>query len=477
MDINTPKSSLIVTNPIHPLEIKAGLNIDNLKDILEVILQKGCKAIHWDYGEIWLPEIENGILRCSDIAYINPELHKSLTQFHSRSLDWTFALGEGLPGRIWQTQTAEWIESLDAIDPSCYQRLGLAQASGLEAILGLPLSLNGAVVAILIFYNRNQTPKNPSLLAMMESLTQLGFLMQRQLSNAALKQQEQRFQLLVENIWDYGIYWLDSQGIIQSWNPGAEKLKGYQAHEIIGHHYSDFFNLEDKAAGLPEQILETAKQSGRYEGEGIRRRKDGSEFCAHVVVTALRDEHQNLLGFTKITQDITQEHQAVAQLKQREAMYSSLFQHSNDGIVIHDLEGNILDANNRLLDLLGYDYERLLKKKLPTLHPPAALEDCRNAIETVKTQGAVKFETYFQRSDNTLIPTEVSASLVTVDDRTVVQGVVRDITDRKRNEALLRQQLDKGNPTQQNCQSNSAVLGFRRCTPNHDARSSQLLKN
>ena len=443
MDINTPKSSLIVTNPTHPLEIKAGLNIDNLKDILEVILQKGCKAIHWDYGEIWLPEIENGILRCSDIAYINPELHKSLTQFHSRSLDWTFALGEGLPGRIWQTQTAEWIESLDAIDPSCYQRLGLAQASGLEAILGLPLSLNGAVVAILIFYNRNQTPKNPSLLAMMESLTQLGFLMQRQLSNAALKQQEQRFQLLVENIWDYGIYWLDSQGIIQSWNPGAEKLKGYQAHEIIGHHYSDFFNLEDKAAGLPEQILETAKQSGRYEGEGIRRRKDGSEFCAHVVVTALRDEHQNLLGFTKITQDITQEHQAVAQLKQREAMYSSLFQHSNDGIVIHDLEGNILDANNRLLDLLGYDYERLLKKKLPTLHPPAALEDCHNAIETVKTQGAVKFETYFQRSDNTLIPTEVSASLVTVDDRTVVQGVVRDITDRKRNEALLRQQLDK----------------------------------
>jgi PAS domain S-box-containing protein len=117
---------------------------------------------------------------------------------------------------------------------------------------------------------------------------------------------EEQFRLMVESVKDYAIYMLDPQGRITTWNPGAERIKGYRAEEIIGQHFSRFYPPEDVARGVPEHNLQIAAAEGRLESESWRIRKDGSRFWADVVITALRDAKRELTGFAKITRDLTE---------------------------------------------------------------------------------------------------------------------------------------------------------------------------
>jgi PAS domain S-box-containing protein len=122
----------------------------------------------------------------------------------------------------------------------------------------------------------------------------------------AIKHGDRIYQLMVESVRDYAIFMLDPNGHIASWNRGAQRIKGYSAAEIIGQHFSVFYNPEDIAAGKPEWELEAATRDGRFEDEGLRIRKDGSAFWANVVLTAVRDEDGTLVGFAKVTRDLTE---------------------------------------------------------------------------------------------------------------------------------------------------------------------------
>ncbi|APR82733.1 Chemotaxis protein methyltransferase CheR [Minicystis rosea] len=122
--------------------------------------------------------------------------------------------------------------------------------------------------------------------------------------------EDERFRLVVETIRDYAIFWLDPDGRVASWNAGAERLKGYRAEEIIGRHFSLFYTAEDVAASKCERVLEAARREGRFEEDGWRVRKDGSHFWANIVVTALRDEAGQLLGFAKVVRDLTERRRA-----------------------------------------------------------------------------------------------------------------------------------------------------------------------
>ncbi|MGO9126231.1 MAG: sigma 54-interacting transcriptional regulator [Terriglobales bacterium] len=128
----------------------------------------------------------------------------------------------------------------------------------------------------------------------------------RRQAEERLRQSEERFRLLVEDVKDYAIFMLDPTGIVMSWNEGARKVEGYTAEEIIGQHFSRFYSSEDVDRRKPEEELRTAAAEGRYEEEGWRIRKDGSRFWANVVITALHDQNGNLIGFTEITRDITE---------------------------------------------------------------------------------------------------------------------------------------------------------------------------
>ena len=131
---------------------------------------------------------------------------------------------------------------------------------------------------------------------------------------ALLGESERRFRLMVESVVDYAIFMLDPRGNIASWNPGAERIKGYSAAEIIGEHFSKFYPAEEIARGKPQWELEVASREGRFEEEGWRLRKDGSLFWASVVISAVRDEHGALLGFAKVTRDLTEKKRGEAEL-------------------------------------------------------------------------------------------------------------------------------------------------------------------
>ena len=131
---------------------------------------------------------------------------------------------------------------------------------------------------------------------------------------ALLAESERRFRLMVESVVDYAIFMLDPRGHIASWNPGAERIKGYRAAEIIGEHFSRFYPAEEIARGRPQRALELASREGRFADEGWRVRKDGSPFWASVVISAVRDEQGTLLGFAKVTRDLTEKKRVEAEL-------------------------------------------------------------------------------------------------------------------------------------------------------------------
>jgi len=116
----------------------------------------------------------------------------------------------------------------------------------------------------------------------------------------------ERFALLAQAATEYAIFTLDTAGLVTSWNPGAERLKGYNADEIIGQHFSRFYPPEDVEDGKPVRLLELAAAEGSVEDEGWRVRKDGSQFWADVVITALRDSEGRMRGFGKVTKDLTE---------------------------------------------------------------------------------------------------------------------------------------------------------------------------
>jgi len=182
-----------------------------------------------------------------------------------------------------------------------------------------------------------------------------------------------RYRLLIEAITDYAIYMLDADGRISSWNPGAQRFKGYTQAEILGQHFSRFYTDEDRATDLPRRALAAAANDGRFEGEGWRVRKDGSRMWAHVIIDPIRSESGELLGFAKITRDITEKREAQKAL---EAAREQLFQ-SQKLDAIGQLTGGVAhDFNNLLMAILGS--LELVKRRLP--HDPRITPLINNAI-------------------------------------------------------------------------------------------------
>ena len=184
-----------------------------------------------------------------------------------------------------------------------------------------------------------------------------------------LRESERQFRLFVGSVTDYALFKLDPRGIISSWNVGAERIKGYAASEIIGHHFSRFYTPEDQRDGVPARALRAAAQEGRYEAEGWRVRKDGKRFWASVVIDAIYDETRALIGFAKITRDITERREAQLAL---ERMREQLTQ-SQKMDALGQLTGGIAhDFNNMLMVVDGYT--QFLKRRLADARDRRALD-------------------------------------------------------------------------------------------------------
>ncbi|WP_459617519.1 PAS domain S-box protein [Bordetella sp. 2513F-2] len=170
-----------------------------------------------------------------------------------------------------------------------------------------------------------------------------------------------RYQLLVEAVMDYAIYLLDADGYVSSWNAGAQRFKGYTADEIIGRHFSLFYTPEDRDAGMPRRALETARREGRFEAEGWRVRKDGSRFWSSVVIDPVRDDTGEIIGYAKITRDITDKKQAQEDVQRaRDAL-----NHAQKMEAIGHLTGGVAHDFNNLLTVIQGSVELLRRPGLP----------------------------------------------------------------------------------------------------------------
>ncbi|KQZ72996.1 hypothetical protein ASE06_11150 [Sphingopyxis sp. Root214] len=194
---------------------------------------------------------------------------------------------------------------------------------------------------------------------------------------AALERSQTQFRLLVQGVTDYAIYMLDGEGHVSSWNAGAERIKGYRPDEIIGRHFSSFYQETDRAAQEPERALDTARREGRFAAEGWRIRKDGTRFRASVVIDAIHDDDGTLIGFAKITRDISEREEAQHELElAREALFQSQKLEA-----IGQLTGGIAHDFNNLLMAIRSGLELLRKRS--DLEPQAAklLDNCLLATD------------------------------------------------------------------------------------------------
>jgi PAS domain S-box-containing protein len=183
--------------------------------------------------------------------------------------------------------------------------------------------------------------------------------------SAALGESERRFRLLVEGVVDYAIFMLDPEGRITNWNTGAARIKGYAAREIIGQHFSRFYTEEDRAAGVPQRALATAARTGKFEAEGWRVRKDGTRFWANVLIDAIRDDAGELIGFAKITRDMTERRAVEERLRQAQKMEA-----------IGQLTGGVAHDFNNLLTVIFGNLETLLRRL-----PEKDEDDLRRLVE------------------------------------------------------------------------------------------------
>ena len=191
---------------------------------------------------------------------------------------------------------------------------------------------------------------------------------------------EEPFKLLVQSILDYAIYLLDPNGFVTSWNAGAERIKGFQTDEIVGQHFSRFYTEDDRKAGKPDEVLETARREGKFEGEGWRVRKDGSRFWASVVVDAIKDESAEVIGFAKITRDMTEKREAQLRLEElREQLYRSQKMEA-----LGQLTGGLAhDFNNLLTAIMGAS-----ELALRSLNDPEKLKRMLDGVRGSAQRGA-----------------------------------------------------------------------------------------
>ncbi|MCP3726271.1 PAS domain S-box protein [Paraburkholderia sp. CNPSo 3272] len=180
----------------------------------------------------------------------------------------------------------------------------------------------------------------------------------KRLAHEAVLESERKFRLLVQGVTDYALFMLSPEGIVTNWNLGAARIKGYEADEIIGTHLRRFYTPEDAAKGLPERGLEIAAREGRFEAEGWRVRRDGSRFWANAIIDAIRDEHGELVGFAKITRDVTERKVAQEQLEKARA---ALLQ-SQKMEAIGKLTGGVAHDFNNVLQVLRGNLELLERR-------------------------------------------------------------------------------------------------------------------
>lgn len=263
-----------------------------------------------------------------------------------------------------------------------------------------------------------------------------------------LRQSEERFRLMVEGVKDYAIFMLDTEGHILTWNEGAQRTKGYSSQEIIGKHFSTFYTATDLEDKKPERELKIAIATGKYEEEGWRVKKNGSVFWANVVITALFNENNQHVGFSKVTRDLTERKVNEEHLRQSEERYRSLVEQVLDyGIFMLDEKGRIISWNEGAKRIKGYTTEEILGKYFSIFYTEEDIIMGKPAheLKVARTSGKYEEEGWRLRKDGSMFWANILITAVYNNHGQLIgySKVTRDLTERKESERALRESYDR----------------------------------
>ena len=250
---------------------------------------------------------------------------------------------------------------------------------------------------------------------------------------------EDRFRLLVDSVIDYGLVMLDLEGRVTSWSAGARRMNGYEAEEIIGQHFSVFYPAQEVAAGTCELELETARREGRFEEEGWRLRKDGSQFWADVVITTVRGANGDLLGYGKVTRDLTERRRAESELRRSEERLRLLIESVREyAIFVLDPTGHVATWNPGAQRLKGYRANEIIGQHFSRFYPEEDIRagKCERELEEAARIGSFEDEGWRLRKDGSRFWANVVITPIREVDGTLVgfAKVTRDLSERKRHE-------------------------------------------
>lgn len=262
-----------------------------------------------------------------------------------------------------------------------------------------------------------------------------------------LRESEERFRLMVEGVRDYSIFMLDPRGYIVTWNDGAKKMKGYMSYEIIGKHFSVFYTSADLESDKPGRELKTAIETGKYEEEGWRVRKNGSVFWVYVVLTSLYNERNELIGFSKVTRDLTERKENEENLRQSEERYRSLVEQVTDyGIFMLDEKGRIISWNEGAKKMKGYMPDEIIGKYFSIFYPEEDIISGKPAheLKVARNVGKYEEEGWRIRKDGSSFWANVVITAVYKHDGALLgySKVTRDLTERMSSERALRESYE-----------------------------------
>ena len=275
-----------------------------------------------------------------------------------------------------------------------------------------------------------------------------------------VKESKEKYQSIIETIHE-GYYEVDLRGHLTFASDALCKFIGYSQDELLGQSYKIITDKKVRKLVFKtfNKVFNTDLQQNLFQFQV--KRKNGEKAFFETSVYLKYDANSKKIGFYGIVRDITERKKVedveekfkielaqtvrlrTKELEESEEKYSNLFQHSNDGIFFHDLEGNIIDANQKVLEQFGYDKSEILTLQVPQLHPISDLVESKKAFNKISKKGFVRFEINFKKKSGEIFPAEVSSSLFTIGGKKFIQGVVRDITTRKQSESKLIESEEK----------------------------------
>jgi PAS domain S-box-containing protein len=281
----------------------------------------------------------------------------------------------------------------------------------------------------------------------------------------ALRESEERARLLMENVKDYGIFMLDPDGIVTSWNEGVKRIEGYAAYEVIGKHFSLFYPPEDIASDRPAIELGIAKSAGKYEQEGWRIRKDGSRFWASVAITSIISTSNELVGFSNVTRDLTERRAIEETLRNSEERYRLLVGQVKDyGIFMLDEKGRIISWNEGAKRINGFESADILQKHFSIFYPQADVDNEKPALELkiAREYGKYEEEGWRVRKDGSLFWASVVITAIHNDAGALIgfAKVTRDLTERKKAEQALRESEERSRKLAEETNRANIILAY-----------------